>query len=86
MLREAVTKKQVEHLARFLGIGAMLIDFDKIDYSMGRGILEGSNRCLWTKAGQRITISLSSDGGVIAGQAKEPDTERPTEPFDGVGE
>jgi len=55
----------------------MLIDFGNIDYSLGRGVGKGNDRCLWTKKGQRIDIAVASDGGIIASQTREPDPDRP---------
>jgi len=70
---ESFTKNQVRALIRCLGLGAMLMDWDKLDYEVGRGILEGESRCLWTTDGHRITITVCRDSGFIAGQSNEPD-------------
>ena len=70
MKTEPVTKEQVAVLQRMAGLGAILIDWD-IDYEVGRGILSGQNRCLWSKDGRRITI-IVGDAFVLS-QADEPD-------------
>ncbi len=73
---EPVNQRQVDALERAIGpMGSMICDLDQVDLSRGRGVLDGMNRCLWTKDGRRITISLCSDGSCIAGCAKEPDPE-----------
>lgn len=74
---EQVTVTQVVALVKTLGLGAMICDFAKVDYTRGRGILEGDDRCLWTTDGKRITISLTSDGGMITSQTREPDPDMP---------
>jgi len=78
MNTEPVTPFQVSAIQAVLGFGASLIvDFRSVDYTKGRGILEGLDRCLWTKKGQRITISVIRDGGLIASQAREVDPDLP---------
>lgn len=73
MKTEPFTQKQVQHLINFLGLGAMLMDWKNLDHDIGRGILEGNSRCLWTTTGHRITISVARGGGVISSQSKQPD-------------
>jgi hypothetical protein len=70
---EPVTQKQVDSLHRVLGLGALVCKLSEVDLNAGRGVLEGNNRCLWTKDGHRITVTLCSDGGVIASVSKDPD-------------
>ena len=78
MNTEPLSQSQVTAIRRLLGFGAnILIDFNSIDYTKGRGVLDGQSRCMWTKKGQRITIDVASDGGLIASQAKEVDPELP---------
>lgn len=77
--REPVTSDQVQAIARAVGMGAMIVDFHGVDCSLGRGVLQGYTRCLWTKRGHRITVSLFADGGLIVSQSKSPDPTRPTE-------
>ena len=71
MKTEPVTKEQVAIIQRMAGIGAILIDWD-IDYEIGRGVLMGLNRCLWSRDGRRITIDVGG-GAFILSQADEPD-------------
>ena len=70
--REPVTKKQVDIIAKIIGLGAIIVELDKVDYSVGRGILEGNDRCLWTVDGKRITIEAGS-GALIVSQSTEVD-------------
>ena len=72
METEPISILQVVALRKMLGMGAMLIDWD-IDFDIGRGILEGDNRCFWSKDGRRITVDVFSDGGFAAAQDNEPD-------------
>lgn len=75
---EPVTIDQMLSLRRMLSpLASMLIDLDKVDLSLGRGVGEGTRRCLWTKEGHRIDISVEY-GTFIASQTKEPDPNRPT--------
>jgi hypothetical protein len=78
MITEPVTPLQVKGLKVALGFGAIVLNFDDIDYTRGRGILTGKHdRCLWTREGFRISIIVASDGGIIASQSKEVDPELP---------
>lgn len=80
MQREPVTAAQVTALRQAIGgnIAAMICGLNEVDLSMGRGILEGSSRCLWTTKGHRITIDLVTGGGCIASKSRTPDPDRPT--------
>lgn len=78
---EPVTRAQVDALASALGghIPAMIARLHEVDLSRGRGVLEGHDRCLWTKDGRRITVSVSLyEGSVIASCGHEPDPEAPS--------
>ncbi len=78
MITEPVTQKQVDDLMRDIGrVGSMICDLDQVDLTKGRGVLEGFNRCLWTKDGRRISISLGPDGTCIASCGKDVDPELP---------
>lgn len=76
---EPVTDRQLQSLIQAMGSIAapMILDLGNVDLKAGRGVLEGHNRCLWTKSGHRITISLSSDGGVIGSLSSEIDPDKP---------
>lgn len=75
MKTEPVTQAQVDALIRASGghIPAMISGLYEVDLSRGRGVLEGSDRCLWTHDGRRITVSLLTGGGVIVSLAQQPD-------------
>lgn len=77
MKTELISPIQVAALKQMLGISALVVDLHLVDYSRGRGVLEGLNRCLWTYAGQRITITVIHDGGMIVSQTKDPDPDLP---------
>jgi hypothetical protein len=77
---EPVTQEQVNALKRsMMPIARMISGIDEVDVSRGRGVLDESNRkhCLWTKAGHRVTVVVSTDGGVIVSKSNEPDEEAP---------
>jgi len=72
---EPVTKDMVNALASAVGgaIPAMVCGLGDVDLSRGRGVLDenGREHCLWNSEGKRITVTVCSDGGVIASLAKE---------------
>ena len=75
---EPITADQMKWLHRLLpNMTLTLIDLDKVDMSLGRGVGEGTRRCLWTTDGKRIEISMEQ-GTLIASQTKKPDPNRPT--------
>ena len=62
---EDVTQEQVNALMRSVGpMGSMIARLHEVDISRGRGVLEGNDKCLWTKDGKKITVTLTSDGGI----------------------
>jgi len=69
---EPVNKSQLDALAHMLGLGAILVDFTKIDPRVGRGVLEGQDRCLWTTEGKRVTVAAGG-GAVLASLSDAPD-------------
>jgi len=76
---EPVTKKQVDALMAMVPpISRMFCGLTEVDTSKGRGVLNGPGirHCLWTRSGHRITVIISSDGGVIASKSNEPDDTR----------
>ncbi len=75
MKTEPVTKKQILSLRKTLaGIGLKKkIDWDRIDYDVGRGIVNKKKYCLWTDEGYRIDISVG--GGIVVSQSKRKDPE-----------
>lgn len=75
---EPVTEDQLVSLGRCMSPAARIVAcLGEVDISKGRGVLEGLNRCLWTKDNRRITISIVPTGGLIASVSKEPDPEAP---------
>ena len=75
MKTEPVTKEMLNALVSAVGgvIPAMVCGLGDVDLSRGRGVLgeHGREHCLWTTEGKRITVTVCSDGGVIASLAKE---------------
>jgi len=74
---EPVTEEQLKSLVKMVGLGAIILDLGNVDLKAGRGVLEGNNRCLWTKAGHRITITVSQDMGVVSTISREIDPDKP---------
>jgi hypothetical protein len=68
---EPVTKKQVAALIKAVGFGAIVIDWNDIDYDLGRGIKKDGH-CLFLTNGRRIDIG-GYEYGLILSQTKEPD-------------
>ena len=68
---EPITEKQVHALIKALGRGAMIIDFNNIDYNLGRGV-DGEGHCLWNKDGRKISIG-GYKAGLMVSQSHEPD-------------
>lgn len=78
MKTEAVTQAQLDALIRIAGpLGALVGGLDEVDLTKGRGVLEDSTRCLWTKDRKRVTVSPLTGGGMIVSCANDPDPECP---------
>jgi len=69
---EPFDKTMLSHLQKALGFGAMIIDWDDIDYDLGRGIGKGQDRSIWNKDGRRIDVFVGG-GAFGAGQTNEAD-------------
>lgn len=79
--REALTTEQLMTLTRIIGpLPATVCRLGDVDTKLGRGVLPGTSRCMWTKDGRRITVTIESDGGVIASCSKDQDPTRPVTP------
>ena len=79
MKTEPVTRETVNMIASVIGsTAAMIVRLGDVDLSKGAGIISNNEKCLWTMSGHRISVLLSSDGGVIASCGKEPDPDIPT--------
>jgi len=78
MRTEPFTEDQLRSLSQTLNpIERMVIDLHDVDIDAGRGILEGSDRCIWTRRGHRITVAILPGGGYMLSQSKKPDPEYP---------
>ena len=76
--QEKMTKANRAAIIKGLGFGAsFIIDFNKIDWERGSMQTGPKERVFWTTDGNRVTIVLSSDGGVLGTQTKDPDPELP---------
>jgi hypothetical protein len=77
MKTKKVTKDQVKSLRKALGgVGSRKkIDWNKIDYNVGRGVISDKKYCLWTDEGFKITVSVFKDGGIAVSQSKRKDPE-----------
>ncbi len=69
---EPINDTQLGALEGMLGVGAIIVDLYLVDISVGRGILEGDDRCLWTEDGKRITVSTGG-GALVATISNHPD-------------
>lgn len=72
---EPITKEQVLSLRKAINSrgSEIIIDWEKIDYEVGRGILDDKNHCLWTTDGYRIEVNVLDTGGLIISQSEEVD-------------
>jgi len=79
--REKFKRAQIGALQRSIGmVGTIIIDWNDLDFEVGRGIGPGNDRCMWNKDGRRIDVCVSSvDGSILVAQTKEPDPDKPTE-------
>lgn len=71
---EPITKKQVKQLRKKLSGVKRSIDWNKIDYDVGRGVINRTKYCLWTEEGYRIEISVKR-GGIVVSQSERKDPE-----------
>jgi len=69
---EPFNKDMLGHLQSALGFGAMIIDWNDIDFDLGRGIGKGADRSIWGKDGRRIDV-FAGGGSFGASQTDEPD-------------
>lgn len=76
---EPVGWNDIYHLGRMLSpVAKQMIDLNKLDLSLGRGVGKGNDRCLWMTDGRRIEIIVGQGGELIVSKTKEPDPDRPT--------
>lgn len=74
MKTATITKKQVNSLKKTFAGTKKNIDWKKIDYDVGRGIISKTKYCLWTTQGYRIDISVKKKGVVISqSERKDPE-------------
>ncbi|MFP4662492.1 MAG: hypothetical protein ACLFPF_09885 [Halanaerobiales bacterium] len=68
---EAITREQVMSLRKTLSGVKKTIEWDKIDYELGRGVVNKTKYCLWTTEGKRIEISVTGRGINISQSERE---------------
>lgn len=72
--REPLTQATVDMIARHLSpIERMVIRLSEVDTSKGAGVLPEMRKCIWTKSGHRITITMIQGGGLMCGISKDVD-------------
>ena len=71
---EKITQKQVESLKKTLSGVKKKIEWQKIDYEVGRGIIKKNKCCLWTNEGYRIDISIKGKN-IVVSQSERKDAE-----------
>jgi len=78
--REKITKTQVQAISQVIGgMAAMLAGLDEVDLSLGRRADSDVQWSMWTRSGHRVTVKITSDGGLVASKSSLPDEERPTD-------
>ena len=78
-----MTRKHIGMIARQLGLGAVILDLGKVDYTRGSMQTGPRERVFWTTDGCKVTISMDDYGGIIASKSKEPDADMPGVAFPG---
>jgi hypothetical protein len=75
---EPITQNTVSMIVRTLGpLTAIICGLNEVDLTKGAGVINKQSKCLWTKSRHRITIVISSDGGIIAHKSRDPDPDCP---------
>lgn len=74
MRTEPFSKEQLIALRKSLAGIKKSIDWDEIDYEVGRGVVNKTKYCLWTVNGNRIEISVTGRG-ITVSQSKREDPE-----------
>jgi len=69
-----ITREQVKSLKTTLAGVRKKIDWNRIDYEVGRGIVSKEKYCLWTDEGYRIDISVKGRG-IVVSQSERKDPE-----------
>jgi hypothetical protein len=61
-------------LKRILGgLKSSILKLDDVDLDKGCGVISDYTRCIWTRKGQRITLSVSGGGDVMGSVSHDPD-------------
>ena len=60
---EPITQSQLNMIAKSLGMmQSMVLRIGEVDLESGAGIIDDNTKCLWTKKGCRITLSIGFGG------------------------
>ena len=74
---ETLTDDQLQMIQRAVGsIQTMFLRLNEVDLTKGTGIIDEKTKCLWTKDGKRITLSLSY-GAFCGSTSREADPDCP---------
>ncbi|MFW6022788.1 MAG: hypothetical protein ACOCQW_04655 [Halanaerobiaceae bacterium] len=68
-----ITKEQILSLRKKLAGAKKKIDWDNIDYNVGRGIISKTKYCLWTIDGYRVDISVTGMNIIISQSERKDD-------------
>jgi hypothetical protein len=72
---EKFNEKRIQDLVSFLGISAVLFNWNDIDYEFGRGLFKGDirSRCFWNTGGIRTDVLVEASGRIVIKQGVSPD-------------
>lgn len=71
---EPITKDQLAALHRLMGPQGFMVDLQRVDITVGRGIGRNKEHYLWTREGYRITVWQGRHNMMVK-RSKDPDPE-----------
>lgn len=74
--RDILTPEIILALTCMLGLGAVILELNRTDYSRGCIQTENGKR-FWLDDGRAVDISVVGEGGTIASLTSQPDPDRP---------
>lgn len=75
-VREPITPEIIGMIARNIGLGAIVLDLGKTDYTRG-AMTTKDGKCFWLTNGCRVDISMTYGGGLVGSVTKEADPNLP---------
>lgn len=75
--REPITQSIINMIIETVGLGAIILDLHKTDYSRGSMQTSATSKCFWLTDGRRVDISMVHGGGFVCSITKEPDENIP---------